>query len=83
MELIDIYDKNNIEHKDFLLQQAKKLEKFTAEELKELSDAMHYHGLRILELFRAMRNYVQNPFGKYYTSIGEGNGTRKTVSKDR
>lgn len=66
MKLTDKYNAVNNDHKIFLAQEAKKIGKFTKDELRELSGSMEKHGVKLFELLRAMRNYVQNPFGKYF-----------------
>jgi hypothetical protein len=66
MKISDTYDKFNNDHKLFLAQESKCLGKFTREELRELSNAMHHHKLKLAELLRAMRSYIANPFGKYF-----------------
>lgn len=82
MNITDVYNKNDVDHRLYLDQECLKLQNFSLTEKNELSDAMHFHGLKLLELMRAMRNYVQNPFGKYFTMTGENDGVRKTDGKN-
>lgn len=77
MNITDVYSEVNNDHKVFLAQEAKKLGIVDKQELRELSGAMVVHGVRLVELLRAMRNYVQNPFGKYFYLGGVENGAGK------
>lgn len=75
MKLTETFDKSNVDHLDFLKQELKKIGNFSEQETVELSEAMQFHSVNLISLVRAMRNYVQNPFGKYFY-LGEKNGSR-------
>jgi hypothetical protein len=60
------YDLFVADHKRQLAAEASKVGTFSKEELIEISTAMHWHGVKLMHLGRAIRNYVENPFGKYF-----------------
>lgn len=60
------YDPIHADHKRHLALCAQQVGTFSREELKELSDAMKHHGVRLGHLVRALRSYAQSPFGKYF-----------------
>jgi len=84
MKITDYYDGRNNDHKLFLAQEVAKLGHFDKKELRELSGAMTVHGMRLCELLRACRSYIDNPFGKYfYLEKDLENGTRKAAGSNR
>lgn len=77
MRHTDKYNYKIEDHKIWLFQESKKIGTFSREELRELSGAMVVHGVELCGLLRAMRGYVQNPFGNYFYLREAENGIGK------